>query len=360
MKAALHSDAFKGYAGQFVWLEVNVDDPHNAAFLANSVEAYPMLELIDPASERALRVWAGTATADQLVAFLDGKPDDAIVRGDGLFARGDGSGAAAAYEQAIAHAPSGPAHDHALEQLATALQIGPAAPCIARTAKDAPAMPREHPFVNVVVTGASCAAGAPELAGTADVVALEKLAHEALAVPAASEDDSYQLYEGLYALRIEANDRPGAKAIVDAYLDYVRHRPAPHNDDERMARDLALVRAATKTGEAAQAIPQLEASERALATDPDASLRLATLYVAVNRLDDAAAAATRGLARAPKPTQAARLHGMLASIEIKQHKLDDAKRDIDAGLDAAERINGAQSRAGTIAALQQQRAALPP
>jgi hypothetical protein len=360
MKAALHSDAFKSYAGQFVWLEVNVDDPHNAVFLASSIEAYPVLELIDPASERATRMWAGTASTAQLVAFLDGKPDDAIARGDGLLARGDGSGAAAAYEQAIAHVPTGPAHDHALEQLATAMQLGPAAPCIARLAKEAAAMPREHPFVNVALTGASCAAGAPELAGTHDVVALEQLAREALALPVASEDDRYQLYEGLYALRIEASDQPGAKTIAGAYLDYVRQRPAPENDDERMARDLALVRAATKTGDVAQAIPQLEASERALAADPDASLRLAKLYLAANRLDDAAAAATRGLARAPKPTQAARLYGLRASIESKQRKLDAATHDLDAGLDAAARINGAQSRAGTVAALQQQRAALTP
>ncbi|HEX4452983.1 MAG TPA: hypothetical protein VH143_19045 [Kofleriaceae bacterium] len=360
MKAALHSDAFKSYAGQFVWLEVNVDDPHNAGFLANSIEAYPVLELIDPATERATRVWAGTASTAQLVAFLDGKPDDAIARGDGLLARGDGSGAAEAYDQALAHAPSGPAHDHALEQLATALQLGPSPACVARLAKAAPAMPREHPFVNVAVAGGSCAAGAPELAGSADVVMLERLGHEALALPSASEDDRYQLYEGLYALRLEASDQPGAKAIADAYLDYVRHRPPPQNDDERMARDLALVRAVTKTGDAAQAIPQLEASERALAADPDASLRVAKLYLAVNRLDDAAAAVTRGLARAPKPTQSARLYGMRAAIESKQQRPDDAKRDLDAGLDAAKRINGAQSRAATMAALQQQRAALPP
>ncbi|HEY1552875.1 MAG TPA: hypothetical protein VGG28_33830 [Kofleriaceae bacterium] len=97
MKAALQGDAFKSYAGQFVWLSINVDDPHNAAFLANGVEAYPLLELIDPATERATRVWSGTAKTDQLLAFLDGKPDAALARGDALVARGDGSGAAAVY-----------------------------------------------------------------------------------------------------------------------------------------------------------------------------------------------------------------------------------------------------------------------
>src|SRR5579862_6704684 len=145
MKATLHGDAFKSYAGRFVWLEINVDDPANAAFLANSVEAYPVLEVVDPATEQATRVWAGTASLAQLVAFLDGKPDEAVARGDALLARGDGSGAAAAYDQALAH-DQGPARDHVLEQLAVALQLGDPSACVARLAHEAPAMPRAAPF----------------------------------------------------------------------------------------------------------------------------------------------------------------------------------------------------------------------
>ncbi|HEY1552876.1 MAG TPA: hypothetical protein VGG28_33835 [Kofleriaceae bacterium] len=227
-------------------------------------------------------------------------------------------------------------------------------------AQVAPSMARDHAFVNVALTGLSCAAGAPDLAATSDVALLEKLCREALAGTVAGEDDRYQIYGALFALHTQTNDAAGAKAIADAYLDYVKHRPAPQNDDERMARDLALVRAATDDGTPELAIAQLEASERALANDPDASLRLAKLYVASNRSADAIAATTRGLARSPTPTQTARLYGVRATVLAKQHALDDAKRDLDAGLAAAQRINGAQSRAGTIASLQQQRAALSP
>ena len=355
MKATLHSDAFKSYAGRFVWLEVDVDDPQNAAFLAKSVEAYPVLEVIDPATEQATRVWAGTASAAQLAGFLDGTPDEAVARGDALLARGDGSGATAAYDQALVHDPSGPAHDHALEQLAAALQLGDSAACVTRLAREAPAMPREHPFVDIAVTGAACAAGAPALVGTPDVDKLEGLAREALALPSASEDDRYQLYEALYALRKAAKDDAGAKALADAYLAYVQQRPAPNNDDERIARDLALVRAATKAGAADKAIPQLEASEQALASDPDASLRLATAYAAAGRFDDVITAATRGLARAPKPTQMARLYATRARAQAKRGDRDAATRDLDAGLDAAQHINQPQSRDQTIAMIKRQR-----
>jgi tetratricopeptide (TPR) repeat protein len=277
-----------------------------------------------------------------------------------LLARGDGSGALAAYDQTLVHAATGPAHDHVLEQVAAALQLGDPGACVARLAREAPAMPREHPFVDVAVTGVACAAGAPQLAGTPDVVTLEGLAREALVLPAASEDDHYQLYEALWAVRMAAGDAAGAKALADAYLAYVQQQPAPHSDDERMARDLALVRAATKDHAADKAIPQLEASEQALANDPDASMRLATAYTAADRADDAIAASTRGLARAPKPTQTARLYALRARAEAKRGDVDAAKRDVDAGLDAARHINQPQSRDQTIAQLTHQRDALSP
>jgi tetratricopeptide (TPR) repeat protein len=361
MKATLHSDAFKGYAGQFVWLEINVDDPANAAFLAKSVEAYPILELIDPATEQATRVWAGTASPAQLAAFLDGKPDEAVARGDALLARGDGSGAAGAYEQALAHDQGeGPAREHVLEQLAVALQIGDPAACVARLARVAPAMARQAPFVQVVIAGAACAAQTPQLAGSPEMATLEGLAREALTLPSAfaSEDDHYQLYEDLYLMRTGAKDAAGATALAQAYLSYVQQQPAPRNDDERMARDLALLRASTKAGVADKAIPQLEASEQALATDPDASLRLATVYAAAGRADDAIAATTRGLARAPKPTQTARLLMLRARLEAKRGDGESAKRDLEAARAAAQRINQPQSRDATIAQLEQLRSAL--
>ncbi len=300
-------------------------------------------------------MWTGTASASQLAAFLDDKPDAAVTRGDALLARGDGSGAAVAYDQALGR---GAPRDHVIAQLAAALSLGDPAPCVARLAREAPTMTRAHAFVEVALGGLVCATSAPELAGTPDVMTLETLAREALALPVASEDDRYQLYDALHALRAEAKDSAGAAAIAQAYLAYVEHQPAPKSDDERRARDLALLRAATKAGAADRAIAQLEASERALAADPDASLRLGDACAAAGRIDDAIAAASRGLSRSPEPTQTARLRALRASAESKRGNADAARRDLDAGLAAAQQINGPQSRAGTIAQLQHQRDAL--
>jgi tetratricopeptide (TPR) repeat protein len=300
-------------------------------------------------------VWTGAASASQLAAFLDDKPDAAVARGDALLARGDGSGAAIAYDQALDH---GAPRDHVIAQLASALSLGDPAPCVARLAREAPTMARAHAFVEVALDGLVCATSAPQLAGTPDVVTLETLAREALASPVASEDDHYQLYDALHALRVEAKDSAGAASIAHAYLAYVEHQPAPKSDDERRARDFALLRAATKAGAADRAIAQLEASERALATDPDASQRLGGAYVAAERFDDALAAASRGLARSPQPTQTAHLLSLRATAEAKRGNTDAARRDLDAGIAAAQQINGPQARAGTIALLKQQRDAL--
>jgi len=219
-------------------------------------------------------------------------------------------------------------------------------------------MTRSHAFVTMALVGAGCVRSDPALGATEDGKRLEALAVEAVELPAASEDDRYQLYETLYALRTNAKDDAGAKAIAQRYLAYVDSRSAPTSDDERMARDLARLRATVKLGTADKAIPVLETSERALASDPGASLRLATAYAAAGRTDDTIAAATRGLAREPKPTEAARLLATRAQGKVKRGDFAGAKADLDAGIAAAAKIVQPAAREMTRGQLQHQRDAL--
>src|SRR5881394_1922759 len=63
------------YAGQFVWLQVDIENSRNAAFLAKyPIPAIPTLMVIDPKKESvALRYMSG-ATVPQLEKILnDGK-----------------------------------------------------------------------------------------------------------------------------------------------------------------------------------------------------------------------------------------------------------------------------------------------
>jgi Tetratricopeptide repeat len=360
MRATLHGAAFTSYAGRFVWLGINYDDERNQDFLAKHLDAFPTLAIIDPDTEQITRLWTGGAAPDQLAAFLDGTmtdpPGNDLRKGDALLGTGDIKGATEAYDRAVAAGGAG--HEHALEQLASALQLGEPIACLARTAALAPKMTRSHAFVTIALVGAGCARSDPSLGASDDGKQIEAFAVEAVELAAASEDDRYQLYETLYGLRTNAKDDAGAKAIAQRYLAYVDSRPAPTSDDERMARDLARLRATLKLGTADKAIPVLEASERAMASDPGASLRLANAYAAAGRTDDVIAATTRGLARDPKPTEAARLFAARAQAKAKRGDVAGAKADFDAGFAVAAKIVQPAAREMTRGQLQRQRDAI--
>lgn len=341
--------------------------PANAAFMADhAIRGYPTLLILDPATGRATSQYAGTATAAELVEFFDlatvrpsgDAADQAFLRGEDRLAASDWTGAVTGYEQAIAAGGTGwPRHDHAVEQLISALaSAGDNRGCIERAAREAPRMPRSHAFVNVVLTGVTCLRAEPSLVagGAADQASdkasdktsdkIEALAAEATDSPSASEDDHYWLYEARYAVRTAAQDPVGARAIAERYLAFVESAPPVRSDDERAARDLARVRAATKLGDPARAIPALEASERAMPRDDGASARLCTAYTAAGRGADAIAACTRGLGRAPGPSSTVRLLVARARARAAINDTAAARSDLALARSALDSITAAPER----------------
>jgi hypothetical protein len=219
-------------------------------------------------------------------------------------------------------------------------------------------MPRSHAFVNVALTAITCLKTDPALVGTDDGSRVEALATEATELASSSEDDHYWLYEGLYAVRLGAHDPAGAHAVAARYLAYVERAAPPRSDDERMARDLARLRAATKLGEPARAIPALEASEAALPHDDNASARLCAAYTAAARFADAIASCTRGLSRAPGPSGTVRLLVGLARAELGAGDAMAARRDLDRARGVAATITVASERKNAEAMIQAQLDAL--
>jgi hypothetical protein len=52
MRATLRDGALASYAGRFVWLELNYDNPRNAAFLDSHMnQGYPLLLIVSPSGE---------------------------------------------------------------------------------------------------------------------------------------------------------------------------------------------------------------------------------------------------------------------------------------------------------------------
>src|SRR3954454_5088735 len=73
MQAFVFTDKrLERYAGQFVWLQVDIDNTKNAAFLTKyPIPAIPTLMVIDPKKESvALRYMSG-ATVPQLTKLVD-------------------------------------------------------------------------------------------------------------------------------------------------------------------------------------------------------------------------------------------------------------------------------------------------
>jgi hypothetical protein len=282
-----------------------------------------------------------------------------LQRGDRLLGQGDAPGATGAYEQAIAAGGAAwPSRDHAVEQLLSALQMADGKACVSRAVREATPMARNHAFVNVALSGVACLAGEPSMIASDDAHQIEALAREALARPEASEDDHYQLYEALYAVRLAAGDPPGGHEVAAAYQAFAEHTAPPASDDERLARDLARVRAAIKLGTPERVIPALEASERAMPANVSTAAPLASAYLAAHRLPDAIAAATRGLFFSPGPSGIVRLLLIRATAENRARDPASARRDLTAARDAAQLIGEPTTRTRMTASVQAQLDAL--
>src|SRR5512136_1397074 len=136
MRATVLQDpALVKLAGRFVWLEIDTEKEGNAGFLDRfPVEVWPTFLVVDPATERPVLKWLGTATAQDLERLLaDG---ERAVRGgegegaDALLARADranGAGkpadAVALWGRALAAGgPTWPRRTRTLESLVMGLQ----------------------------------------------------------------------------------------------------------------------------------------------------------------------------------------------------------------------------------------------
>ena len=121
MRAFVFTDpALTSRAGQFVWLEMNVDDERNAAHRERlSVEALPTFFVLDATDESVVMRREDGMTVAEMDAFLEeagraasGKgasspAEAALLRADRLNGERKKAEAAAAYREALDQAPPG-------------------------------------------------------------------------------------------------------------------------------------------------------------------------------------------------------------------------------------------------------------
>src|SRR5512140_2420173 len=101
-------------AGRFVRLDVDTEQPRNAAFVEKfPISAWPTLLVVDPATEQVVLRWMGTATAQEierlaldaertLKARNTSRADEALGRADRLMGERRYPEAAAVYREALA------------------------------------------------------------------------------------------------------------------------------------------------------------------------------------------------------------------------------------------------------------------
>jgi tetratricopeptide (TPR) repeat protein len=375
MKAYVFTDpALARHAGRFVWLEVDTDQPVNAAFQEKyPVENWPTFFILEPRQEKALVRFAGSATVPQLEKiFEDGErafrgeaqgPEALLARGDALYGEGRSAEAADVLTQALAQAPADwSRRGRALESLLTAQYGVKRHEACARTAEaELPRTPPSASWANAAGLGLMCVLAMPAETPGAPALrsALEEKGRQALspdiAMPA---DDRSGVYELLVQAREQAGDTPGAKALAARWLGFLEAEAARAPTPEaRTVFDSHRMLAALVLDDPMRAVPALEQSERDLPEDYNPPARLANLYRKLGRLDDALAASTRALARV-QGSRRLRVLSERADLLVDRGERDAALQTLQDAITYAKSLSSAQVPPALLQRLEKKRAEL--
>lgn len=366
MRAFVFTDAsLARYAGQFVWLAVDTENPANAAFLKKyPINVWPTLLVVDPKKESVALRYAGGATVEQLRKLLnDGqkiakgthtRADEAIARADRLASDEKYADAAKAYDEAIAVAPKNWSRlGRAAESLTFTLMVAGDKPRCAERALDLyPRVRGTYASMNVASNGLSCASDLPEKGKTFE--ALEKDTRETLDDPKIplSTDDRSGLLDTLISARESVKDEAGARRLHEERLALLEREAAKAKtpeqravfDSHRLTEYLALK-------EPEKAIPMLQQSERDLPKDYNPPARLASAYRAMGKYDEALAANNRALALAYGPRKIG-IYRTRADIYTSMGDAAKAKQTLEEAIRYAEALPEGQRSDRMIAMLK--------
>jgi thiol-disulfide isomerase/thioredoxin len=285
---------------KFVWLSVDTEKDMNAQWVARYVhEALPTLWIIDPATDKPLLKWAGTATAPELKSLLiaaisNDASTASFVRGNHAQAEGDSATAIAEHKNALASATPDQ-RSRVVEALVTDLNLAKAhAECADIAATEAPKMAPGTSRASVIVMGLDCAGEAKKPSDVLLGVAIhDATARDESILP----DDRSAIYEAAISAKKDAGDSDGAKKLAQnwvAFLDAEAKKAA--TKDARTSLDPWRLAAYIAVGEPAKAIPVLEQSAADFPNDYNPPARLARVYLILKRLDEAEKAADRATA----------------------------------------------------------------
>jgi tetratricopeptide (TPR) repeat protein len=367
MQAFVFTDKrLERYAGQFVWLQVDIENSRNAAFLSKyPIPAIPTLMVIDPKKESvALRYMSG-ATVPQLEKLLaDGRravnpeakseADTLLTTADKYASQGLNGEAIKSYEMALAKAPKNwGRYGRASESYITALAMHRDNDRCVTFARDAyPQLRGTMSGANVAATGLGCAAEIPAKADTIEY--FEKATREAMADPKIplSGDDRSGMYQALIAARSVLKDEAGERKMTEEWSAFLDAEAAKaKTPEERAVYDPHRLGAYMELGTPEKAVPMLQQSEKDFPNDYNPPSRLSIAFKALKKYDEALAATDRALAHVYGPRKISVLRNR-ADIYLAKGDKESARRTLQEAIDYANGLPQGQRNENTIASLK--------
>ena len=377
MKAFVYTDAnLDRYAGRFVWLSINTEDPRNAAFLKQyPTPALPTLIVLDAKRDSVALRYVGGATVPQLRKLLGeaekvyqdhamSEADTLLAKGDRLASSGKQAEAAAAYDEAVKAGPRfWKTLGRASESLIFSLSMVPNPErCASRALELYPRVKGTPSAANVAATGLNCAVALDkkhkkrvEWMRRLDRATREVFADRRVVI---SDDDRSSLFISL----IDAADASGDDEEVvklkhewSGFLEEAAGRAK--TAEQRAVYDSHRLTAYLELGTPEKAVPMLEESERDFPDDYNPPARLAYAYKALKDYDKAIAASDRALAKVYGPRKLA-VYSVRADIYMAMEDPKAAKETLVQAIEYAKSLPDGQRSPGRIASFEKRLASM--
>lgn len=366
MRATLADASLARYAGRFVWLELDFDKTENQVFLQHhGVLSTPSFFILD-SGERAVATQFSAMSLPEVSGFLERGEKEALAankspaeaalsHGDELLAKDRLAEAADAYRLGIRLAGDNRLlHEQAIGSLTWTLMLNSQWQLCAETAAtQAPQLARSPIFGRVVLAGLMCVNQDVSASwAQASEKILKPLAAEAITLPVTVRDHQFQLYQNLMYSAEKHHDAEAVKMWGDRWLKEI-DAAKPASEDEQSALDIARVDAASIMGDPFRVLPALIASEKAMPTNYNASLRLAQMESAAKHYDEAIAACNRGLDHVTGPLGRSWLLQIKADALTQQGKPAESHKVLQEALSSAQAIPATRARENNIKRISQ-------
>ncbi len=346
--------AFAAFEKDVVFASIDAEKAINATFLEKfPVDVWPTLFFIDPATEKVVFKWIGSADEVQMTALLN------AARGGGeadrLMAAGKTDEAAQKY-LAAAGSGAGAQARGTLSMLSTLYMARQMEPCVKTAVQQLPALSAPSERLNGVLWGLWCANEAQNFKDRPALTALlVKEGRAALSLDGVLADDVSSLFEALVDERHAAKDEAGAQALALEWLAYLgKQAAAAPNPAARAVFDSHRVAAGLAAKKADALVVPLMRSESELPTDYNPPARLAILYKELGRLDEALAASDRALLKCTQGPRKIRIYETKAAILQQKGDVAARRKVLQEALAYAKALPRAQVPKSRVEALEKQ------